>query len=220
MVTKSKLISDIELRVTGGKPSDDLALSRRQISYWLDLSRDALVGNYLNDIIKKGNPIPTDYLEKETFSVFEGVDEDDDGLFESWKVSLSKTPLNLLKDRGIARVVTSNFQQVQKKDLSNIDWITDLSYCKADSDNLTYHREKNVLFIQGLNEYEVEYDKVTVYYVTSYKESPVDDIERFVIDDTLMDILLDEVEEIARRELYGSVQDLENDGEQDLTQPQ
>ena len=215
-VTKRKLISDIELRVTNAKPSDDLSLPKEQISYWLDVQRDALVANYLNDLGRKGQPISSEYLSKQVFTEFDGVDVDGDSYVDDVSLLLDKKPLNLLNDAGIVRVVDNGFREYHKRDLHNIQWLKDLKYCQPDTDTLTYHRENLTLIVQGLVSALFNYDTVTVYYVTSYvAESPEFDDE-FVIDENLLDILLEEVEMLARREIYETAEDLENDGEQDL----
>ena len=202
---KSKLISDIELRVTGGKPSDDLGLPRKQISYWLDIVRDSLVANFLNDLIKRGLDVPIEYLEKETIS-----------LTSSGKGTLSKTPLAIRDDMGVVRVIDNEGRQLKKVSLHNEDWLSDLKYCKPVSDNLSYKRENQSIYVLGKDEYELSYDTVTVYYVSKYLGSGIEDSDEFKIDPILQDVLLEEVEQLAMREVYGTAQDLENDGEQDL----
>ena len=64
-VTKGQLISDIELRLTKGKPSDDIAIYRNQIAYWLDIERDNILTDILSDSIKKGNDIDPFYVESD-----------------------------------------------------------------------------------------------------------------------------------------------------------
>ena len=45
--TVEKMISDLELRFTGGKPSDDFEGAREQLRFWIDNANGALLPQWI-----------------------------------------------------------------------------------------------------------------------------------------------------------------------------
>jgi hypothetical protein len=207
----SKLVSDIRNRLYGGAPSDDSQLSKKQVLHWLVTSRDAIVKAKLDQDILAGKQIDSYYIERETGKAvlqedLTYVDDDEDMVY----FTLIKVPLTLAKDRGLVKVLTDEGTTVLRARLEQLEMIRDMKYSKPSSTNLVYYRHGQTVAVLGLNE-NLTTTEFTVYIVPSAKDVELSD--ELVITDDLVPILLDSVEEIARRELYG-LSDTDNDGTQ------
>lgn len=216
-MTKEKLISDIELRLTKGKPSDDLELERSQIGHWLDITRDEFVKLSLDTDIRKGNPMDTQYIEKET--CLAAVMESESCILDCKQkavITLSKYPMMLEKDKGVVKVVTSEYQLVHKLDLESLEMINDMPFTKPSPNNLVYYREGNKIYVEGMNTNNIDLIKFIVLYVPQYTKSTISESDEFVVSGDLLGPLLDEVETIGRRQLYSSLEDDDNDGDQNM----
>lgn len=216
-MTKEKLISDIELRLTKGKPSDDLELERSQIGHWLDVVRDMLVQQTLNKSITAKDYVHPMYIEKETCLAATMSSESClTSANQKAELTLSKSPIVLLKDRGIVRVTTSDYQRVDKLDVASIDIINDLPFSKPNQNNLAFYREGDKIIIEGISQHNVDLTNFIVYYIPQYTTNPVSESDEFIIAGHLIPVLLDEVENIGRRQIYNSLEDDSNDGDQNL----
>lgn len=197
----SKLIDDILVRVKS--TSDDAYLDREQVLHFLSINRDMLVKDYLDGQINKGKPIDPYYIERETCMSLQEEDEDcvgdcDERLF----ILLSKTPMSLYDDKGVLTVTTYDGVQVTKTQIQSITWIKDLPYSKPTQKNPVYYREGNKIIITGVSPKNKSITYI-VSYIPSYTSQDLDETAEFKIHDSLIPQLLDVVEQIARRELYG-----------------
>lgn len=208
---KGKLISDIELRITKSKPSDDLELERSLIGHWLDVVRDGLVVDELQANYKAGSPINPVYIEKDTCKVLVTEDnlcEECDDFY----LQLTAIPLATIKRNGILKVTLSDGTVVFPASILDLDVVQLLQFAKPTEHNIVYTHISDKLYMKGVKANSaVDILSFTVYYVASYSNGSVVESDEFRISDALLPILLDEVEVIARRE-RGSEEDLENDG--------
>jgi hypothetical protein len=214
MITREKLISDIELRLTKGKPSDDLELERSQIGHWVDAVRDELVTAQLNKSLRDGKSVNPIYVEK--IPCLE-IQVDDDtcttDCYDIGYIELPNNPLGLYRDMGILKVATNENLTVHKTSVTGIELLKDLPFSKATKENLLYYRVGKKIYIEGISKKITNLEEFHVWYVPSYKDSNITDLEEYKIDDEVLPVLLDAVEEIGRRQLGGQ-EDLENDGNQ------
>lgn len=213
MATKGELISDIELRLSGGKPADDFEIDRPQIGHWLDVTRDGLVKTVLDTQINKYGTVDDYYIVREACKVpteetLACVDED----YEKMSFNLNFTPMSLRKNMGVVKVVTDEYKLVYPADVISINMVIDLPFAAPSEDLLIYYTEKNKITIEGLNKNVISDPNLIVYYIPQYSNSDIAEADEFLISDDLLGILLDEVEAIGRRQL-GIPQDIDNDGE-------
>lgn len=216
MATKGELISDIELRLSGGKPSDDFEIERPQIGHWLDVTRDGLVKTMLDIQINKYGTVDDYYIVREVcnLAVEEAIDCVDEE-YEKMSFTLVHTPMSLRKNMGIVKIVTDEYNLVYPSNVIDINMVSDLPFSKPADDNLVYYSEKNKITVEGLNKNDISDPTFIVYYIPQYNNADIAETDEFLITDDLLGILLDEVEVIGRREL-GIPQDIENNGQDNV----
>ena len=216
-MTKSQLISDIILRITKGKPSDDLELEPRQVAFWLTLVRDALVKEYLDRKGEAGLQPDDFFVKKEAYKqllVEQYPDIDDEN--ERMYINLSCSPLEIYGDRGVVRVATSEGSWVKKAKLSTIDFIKNMEFSAPSVKNLVYYRDgQKKVIIDGVPQSMKDSVSIYVWYVPRIDIEQLDDDDDVIIPNELIGIVQDEVEKIARRQMFGFA-DTENDGKDGL----
>lgn len=214
MVT-SKLIDDLLVRVKA--TSDDAYLDREQVQHFLATTRDMLVKEYLDGLIKNGKAIDPFYLERETCKSLEEEEEDCVGdCDERMFILLDKEPMSLYDDKGVILVTTYDGVVVLKANVASLSWIKDLPYSKPTQKNPVYYREGKKIVIAGISR-KNQSITYTVTYISSLSSQEIGEGEEFKIHDSLIPILMETVEQTARREL-GFPEDVENDGA-DIKQP-
>ena len=220
MATKKQLVDDIILRVTKGKPSDDLELEPRQVAFWIDLVLNNLVKATLDGKLSKGDDfIDPAYICYERLvplkienSVYGG----------GYYIDLCNEPINLYRDRGVIRVATETSltevsDWVDKMKMSEIDNLNKLKFGKPSLKNIKYHRVKNRLYFHGLTDDTYNLITFLVAYVPRTQALELmDGSDQVFVGDDILPALSEEVEKIARRQIYQSDIDNTNDGEQGL----
>lgn len=206
----SKFIDDILLRVK--EISDDAYLPKEQVAHWLSLYRDALVKEYLDELISKGKALDTFYIEREAcLELQEESEECIDDTDERRYVQISKQPMSLLDDKGFVKLTTNEGVMVNRSRLESIEWVNDLPYSKPSCRNLVYYRDNKKIVIQGTKNTSVDF---IAYYIPSYASQELSDTDEFKIHDSLVPQLMTLVEDVARREIYQR-DDTDNQGEDD-----
>lgn len=219
MATKQQLIDDIILRLTKGKPSDDMELEPTQVAFWIDMVLNSLVKQTLDERIRKGlDGIDPEFICYERLIPLRKESKDVLGKFY---IELCAEPINLIRDRGVIRVATEATDTepgkgVDKMKMEEIDNLRELKHSKPSLKNIKYHRVKNKLFFYGLDDNTFHLVTFVIAYVPKTKAlEELDDNDPIYISDDLLPLIADEVEKIARRQ-YQSDSDLENDSQQDL----
>lgn len=223
-MTKNEAISDIELRLTRGKPSDDLELSRDLIEHWLDTVRDSLVADRLDRLAQAGEPIPEIYIKKLTCNVAESENiacvDDCDQRYTFTLTDTSVTPnvlyktLDVIGHRGIVRVTTQGGKILIPSSPIAADCMSFLRFSKPSRQNMMFYKEGDEIFIIGLTEQLSKSTKFNVYFVQSNAFETLGDDDEVPIEGRMEAALLDAVEEIGLRLLAGEYEDLQNDGTQ------
>jgi hypothetical protein len=206
-MVKEKLISDIELRLNGGIVSDDLRINRAQIGHWLDITRDRLVENEL----KTNTFVSSVYLTTPDESLTISEETRSDLENPRYYITLTKPPLSIPDDGAILKVLTSDLEPVHRTTIEELDSLKRLHFAKPSQNNLVYWTRGQRLYIEGATERIQEDYTVDVYYIYSYASNSPAETDEFKISEGLISVLLDLVEEIARRE-FASDRDLINDG--------
>lgn len=218
-MTLGQLADDIILRLTQSNPSDDSEIEKSQVMYLLAMNRDLLVKNYLDKQIVNAQPVDTHYKVRYTADTQEeseaNVAADDERLF----VLLDKQPLPLVNDSGVLQVLTQEYLPVLKYRAESFTVMRDLRFAKASPVNLCYYRDNRKIIIKGLTRKNKDNDKFIVDYFPSLASQTLSESTDVLLSDALLPELTNMVEEIMKRQMYQTVQDLENDGVQEPKKP-
>jgi len=214
MKTKGALVSDIELRLSRGKPSNDFEIERSQIEHWLDLARDEIVSQKLNSQIMSDEDIDPFYIAK--FGEYSAELEQEVALACTKRhvFSLDKDILSLVEDRGIDRVVATSGKILIQSTFDQIEYLQDLWFSKPSNENMMWYREGNKFFVYGLSDITRSRIKFQVFGVQSNVGSTLSDEDKYPISDDITEIVIEKAEEIGLRELYGELEDRSSDGNQ------
>jgi hypothetical protein len=217
-MTKAELISDIILRITKGKPSDDLELEPRQIAYWANLILPGLVAKTVNEQVRSNAQVDPAYIIEENCLPLEEVVTSCDSECKGFpfKVVLTYQPMYVIGDKGMLFVETSEGEIVHKISTDQLFLIKHLQFAKPQLGNLVYNRVKQTLYIGGLDLEADEELSVNVKYIPRQDINALADTDQIYIGDDILDLLSDLVEEKARRQMLNSPEDLENNGKQNL----
>jgi hypothetical protein len=218
-MVKNALISDIILRITKSKPSDDLEIEPSQVAFWISNIGNEVIQKYLDNKLKSGKSIDPFFYTKESYNM---MNKEDDPLIDDDKdriyITLESQVLDLYCDNGVIRVFTTSGEKVNKTSLDSVDIVEDLEFAKSSSDNPLYYRDgSDKLVIMGIP-YEMRSNlELIVWYVAKLDLECLSDTDEVKIPDELLPIILDEVEIVARREFSGA-QDVENNSMDDVEQ--
>lgn len=198
----AKLVDDVQLRLTGGKPSDDISLTKGQIRHWIDVSNKTLLPAWIKD--KNGGNVPTAILypikclkPKEEDTCWEGC--------SNFYLELDRIPMTLPKDAGVHSVLLGN------RAIHRLESPEELSIYKniRFSGNVPYYyREANKLYL--FNHVVTPYSQYNVNIAISDSEGLPEDAEYPSVDDVI-GAILDNAEQIGKRQMK-EIQDLINDG--------
>lgn len=211
MATIGQLISDIELRVTKGNVSDDFPIDRRQIRFWLDTERARLIEEKqraqgmqeLADFVILYECQP---IEEKDIKCGDGCNG------KRYEVNLPVSVLELKNDLGVYRVETVSGNTIHRIRLSEKARIYKLKFAQPSNSRAVYWRIGDTLTIEGGTDNFKKNGMVHLYLVPE-DTSGLSEDEEYPIDASIIPIMLQRVEEIARREL-GTPEDIENDGKQ------
>lgn len=214
MATIGDLISDVELRLTGGSVSDDFQVDRRQIRFWIDTERARLIEESdksggmqeLADFIRLYECVDINKVKSPCLS---GCGS------ERYEVELPVSVSNIKNDLGVYRVETISGVTIRRIRLSEVSRIKNMRFSSPSRSRIVYYRlnnssGKSVLNIEGGTDSFKNNGKVNLYLIPE-DTSSFDESEEYPINASLIPVLLERVEQIGRRELPIE-QDLENDG--------
>lgn len=210
-MTLKQIIDDVILRCYGGKPADDNELPRAQVLQWAKEARDGMVKDYLDLIIKNGNPIPTEYVIRETSLAASAEDlPDTEPEDERVYITLEKQPMSLLNDVAVIRVITEDGVMLNKSRSENIDWVKDLRYGKPTAKNPVWYRDNRKIILEGVS-YKNLKTQYIVYYIPSAASQTLAETDELTISDELLDPLMARLEQMARMQMDIPA-DIINDG--------
>jgi hypothetical protein len=219
-MTKAQIIDDIILRVTKGAPSDDLELEPTQIALWFDFIAKTAVADYINKQIEQRQTIDPIYIlleDNKTASVEDVTMLED--CYDRTYITLTKTPMTLLNDYGIVRVITEEGTMVNNVPIEELDTISKLTFGRPSRENLLYTRVDSKLYIHGLKSKHVGILKFSVAYIPTIEISSLANSDTVKLSDTLAAIISESVEKMALKELYQIDPDEQNDAQDDNNRP-
>jgi len=213
MITKAQIISDCELQLLQASPSDETELDQRQLAFWASYHLNELVTTEINSKIARGEMIPSVYVKRAACEAGDTEDTDcEDDCQKRIYFELDDEVLTINKDMGIVRVVTSEGDQVLRASTETLDYIHLLRYAKPTVNNLVYSRQGKRIFIEGLKEVDIPFDKINVYYVPKQDLLALNDTDEVLVSDLVLPSLIDQVVSRGKLELYGTQADGTNDG--------
>lgn len=213
-MTFSTLADDLILRIYSGNPSDDIQLEKSQVVHWLTLYRDSIVKDYLNKVIQAGKAIDTNMISQLTGLIpAQEVISGDDDCNDKFYITLTKEPLSLVNDMGVYHIEDEEGLEIGKTRTEMRSLVRNLRYARPTINNLNWYRIGTKVYIEGLTEDNFEEKQFTVLYVPSQQGALETDAVQIGAD--LLSVLVETVEEVARRQMLESKVDAMNNGIED-----
>lgn len=210
-MTRKQLIDDIELELLQGAVSDDSELSKSQIAYWLDVNLNALVANECNEKKKRGQLIPAIYIIKESIEAGE-FEEDDLGDQNRVFFELDGEVLNV-NQGGVIRITVDDGTEVKKASVESLNLFNAMRFAKPSENNLIYTQEGSKIYVEGLQESDIPFDSIHVWYVPKQDILNAADSYEVLVSDLTLPILIDACVQQGKQMLYGTQLDKANDGQ-------
>lgn len=218
MKTRRDIISDVELRLTKFKPSDDLELEYGLMGQWVDLVRDEIAIKIAEQAI--ANNIEIDYIYVDELEGVTIIPETEKHVLgqRRWVMRFPESLLDGRKKFIVYRVRDSKNRTLipiteDEREVYDHLWFSGASSC-----NPMYFREEDYLVMKGADEKYARDNKFNVLYVET-KAGEIDDDVPYPIGYEHLPMLLDRVEEIGTRALM-KMQDRINDGNDEQQQQQ
>ena len=203
---KGDLISDLELRLSAAKPSDDDSVNRRQISDWIDLARD----NYYASIIESRNFDRSLIHKEEELPVLQKENTHNP---TQYYVDLEFLPLHNKVNRGIIMVNTDSGNTVYEEDFEHMKELSNLLFSNPKSTNLAYYQEGNRIYFEGFTSLSYTENKINVYYIPSEVDREASETDNYFLSPSDKDFVIKMAFEIGMQEMAQGDGDTENDGE-------
>ena len=207
MASIIKMISDIELRLYGGKPSDDAEIDHDQIRFWLDEVNKRLITDYIDK-----NGIPPEILRRIECLEVKHSDKDCGACMSKNFIELPKNKdgstlsvLSLPDDGGIVELLKGNKPVYRLKSPSEIRIRTNMRFS---GDESYFYRIADKIFLYG--GIYPSYCKLDLV-VATIDTTDLNEDDNFPTAGALEPMILEEVEKIGLREL-NSQYDTQNDG--------
>ncbi len=212
-ITKFKLLSDIQLQLLQGNPSDDSELEFDQLAQWAQYHLHDLIRREIIAELKKGNMPPPIYITRDIGLEMseENVTDISDSKQRFW-IDLSQEVLDLPNDRGIVRVEDYDGNLLMKTSLDQLSMTRDLRFVKPTGNSVLYYRVGTKVFIEGFNTADVDFNPVIVYYVPKQDILAMGDSDEILISDQLIPVLIDLCVQRGKLQMYGTQADSANDG--------
>lgn len=202
---KGDLISDLELRLSSSKPSDDSDISRLQLSDWIDMARDSYYASTLNQNFDRDLV----FKEEELSIQLEDNAENEDRYY----VALSHLPLNNPLHNGIIKVSTDSGNTVYEERFENIQELKNLFFAKPSATNLVYWLEGKRIYIEGLTALSYTQNKINLHYIPSEVDRAAAETDEYLLSPADKDLILKIAFEIGMNQFGLDFEDNENDGE-------
>lgn len=204
---KEEIISEIELRIYRGKPSDDADIGRREIISVMDDIRAAMIKRYLDE----EKDVPSEVLKR--FDCVATTTESPvcltDDCFARHVIDLPVKVLQLERDLGVFRVQLQGAEFVLNRIyIGELDIVKHSKWARPSEDDPAWFKIGNKIYFVGKS---FKNKKVLLDLVPATTGDVKDD-EEYPLPDYLVNELTNEaVEELLAQQNLG-VYDLQNDG--------
>jgi len=209
MASIEKLISDVELRIYAGKPSDDAEIERGQIVFWLETINKALVSDY----IKKTGQIPNELIRKiDCLVVKSEVGNCTNGCVSNYYIELPKNTdgstldiLSLENDGGIVDLKKgdSPIYKLQSPNLLRLN-----NNLRFSNNNAYFYRVGEKIYLY--NGIYPSYCKLSMF-VATVSTNGLKETDEFPTVDSLIAIIVEEATKIGLNQNKSNY-DIQNDG--------
>jgi hypothetical protein len=211
MKTRADHISDLKLRLTGGKPSQDSDLDDRQLGKWVDDAYADLVSVYQK--ANGGEVSGAVYLWFRGITVngfVAGETEKDDDT--EYSCNLPASPLEFDLGAGIETVRIPGGVALNRIRPADVDVVPNLKFAKLE---YCYYfvSGRLVVFLPFSYTKRTSSAKLDVLMAVAPTAADVPDNVAYPCPSSLVSAMLDKAEQIGRRQL-AIVQDLVTDGKQ------
>lgn len=198
--TQEYLVSDLELRLSKSKPSNELELEYSQMAMWIDQARDAVTSEVLNGAKVIDSSLVLEIKDIAPYEV--------SGMYF---IDLGLLPLNLKNNRGIVYVVDDNGRYLLGQSIQNKRYLSKLAFTKPTDCNIVYSLTGSSLLLEGSE--SIMDGTYSVGIVHSELSREKDPDERYYILPSTVESVLVIAEEIGLRQMNGdSAYDINNDG--------
>lgn len=212
--TLKDLVSDLELRLTSAKPSNDFTIPREQFSFWIETIRDKLSSQYLNSILNRRISMPIEgvYIDSRSGLTPTVVNEAQN----IYSIDLPYPLLDLWMDYGVYNVTDDSGNLLNRTTYNEFDIYKNLFISRPSEDNLFFYRLGGKVYIAGHSSIATKTFSVQLVPSAPFGNGVVDyDGDNYMIAAGIVPDLLDLAEEKARREYNVQLADYQNDGQQD-----
>lgn len=211
MATVGKMIDDLELRLTGGKPSDDIELSREQMQKWLDDANSALLPDWIAK--KNGGQVPPAIIRRidclavktDTPSCVDACCSYHYIQFPNNSDGQAIVPIALPGDGGVIQVLRGKAKIYRLPSPTMLQTMTNLENGETTP---YFYRIGDKLFL--FNGIYPSYCKITVMAAISDTSSLTDE-DVYPTVEALIPLIMEAAEKIGQRQMQGD-QDLQDDG--------
>lgn len=200
MITQAYIVSDLELRLSKSKPSNDLDLTYEQMAYWVDQARDMVTKDYVDKAKTIDNSLVMRLEDLPSYSV--GGD-----MF----VDLGIIPLDIKGNRAIVYVEDDSGNFLHGASQANRKFLSKMSFTKPSGCTVVYTLNGSSIMIEGGSENPLTtYNVGVVHSELSRTKNPDD---RYYVAPSTLQMIIELAEEIGIRELNGQgFYDITNDG--------
>ena len=209
MASIEQMISDVELRIYAGKPSDDAEIERGQIVFWLETVNKVLVTDY----IEETGQIPNELIRKiDCLVVKSEIGTCTNGCVSNYYTDLPKNDdgstldiLSLTSDGGIIDLKKGDSPIYKLKSPNEIRLNNNLRFS---NNNAYYYRVGEKIYLY--NGIYPSYCKLSVC-VATVSTNGLKETDEFPTVDKLTETIIEEAAKIGLNELKGKY-DIQNDG--------
>lgn len=211
MATVGKMISDLQLRLTAGKPSDDFEVDWEQMRFWIDNANGALLPQWIMKV--NGGVVPAVIIRKiDCLAVQTETPGCEGGCCSYTYIEFPKNPLDkpivpitLPDDKGVI-MMFRGAQMIYR--LPSPTMLSVMGGLKNGSTTPYFYRIADKMYL--FNGVYPSYSKITVMGAFSDTSSLTNE-DVYPTVEELIPSILEEAEKIGRRELETSA-DLQDDG--------
>lgn len=200
MFTQAYIVSDLELRLSKSKPSQDLDITYEQMAYWIDQARDMVTKDYVD----KSKTVDSSLIMR--LENLPSYDVNGD-LF----VDLGLIPLDIRNNGAIVYVEDDSGNFLHGSSQANRKFLSKMSFTKPSACTVVYTLNGSSLMINGGSGNPLTtYNVGLVHSEVSRVKEPDD---KYYIAPSTLQMVIELAEEIGLRELNGQgFYDITNDG--------
>jgi hypothetical protein len=212
-MTKKEFVSDVILQLTQGAPSQDFQLDEEQVLFWGTTTLNDLKKREIELELRKGNVIPPIYITRqEGLTLTEEAIAEIDGKKQRMWLQLTDEIIDLAKDQGLIQIQDYDYNLVYKASLERLQMLNVMRFAKPSLNNLVYFRQGKKIFIEGIKTSEIDAALFIVDYIKKDDLTTYGDNDDLILSDQLIPLLIDNVVQKGKLQMYGTQVDMTNDG--------